>query len=46
MVAGQVVTAVAFDRLGILNLPQHSVSIARLIGTLFVVLGVFLTTRA
>jgi len=46
MVAGQVVTAVAFDRLGILNLPQQSISIARLIGTVFVVLGVFLTTRA
>jgi transporter family-2 protein len=46
MVAGQVVTAVAFDRLGILNLPQHSISIARLVGTMFVVLGVFLTTRA
>ena len=46
MVAGQVVTAVAFDRLGILNLPQHSISMARLVGTVFVVLGVFLTTRA
>jgi transporter family-2 protein len=46
MVAGQVVTAVAFDRLGILNLPQHSVSMARLVGTMFVVVGVFLTTRA
>ena len=46
MVAGQLITAVTLDHIGALNLPHHPISIARLIGIGFVVIGVFLTTRA
>jgi transporter family-2 protein len=46
MVAAQLATAMAFDHFGILSLPQHPISTARLIGIAFVVVGVFLTTRA
>ncbi len=45
MVAGQLVTAAAFDHLGILNLPQQPLSLVRLMGIAFVGFGVFLTTR-
>jgi transporter family-2 protein len=45
MVAGQLVTAAAFDHLGILNLPQQPLSLVRLTGIAFVGFGVFLTTR-
>ena len=46
MVAGQLSTALAFDHMGVLGLPQHPLSLARLAGIAFVVVGVFLTTRA
>jgi transporter family-2 protein len=46
MVAGQLVTAVILDHFGILNLPQHPVSLLRIMGIVFVVLGVILTTKA
>ncbi len=45
MVAGQLVTAAAFDHFGILNLPQQPLSLARLMGIAFVGFGAFLTTR-
>ncbi len=45
MVSGQLITAVVFDHLGILNLPHQPVSITKLLGIGFVVVGVFLTTR-
>jgi transporter family-2 protein len=46
MIAGQLVTAAAFDHFGLLNLPQHPVSMTRIIGIMFAGLGVFFTTRA
>jgi transporter family-2 protein len=46
MVAGQLTTALAFDHAGLLGLPQHPISPAKLAGVAFVVVGVFLTTRA
>ena len=46
MVAAQLTAAMAFDHFGVLSLPQHPISAARLIGIAFVTVGVFLTTRA
>jgi transporter family-2 protein len=46
MISGQLITAVTLDHFAILNLPQHPISIARLLGVALVVLGAFLTTRA
>lgn len=45
MVSGQLVTAMLFDHFGVLNLPNHPMSVARLAGVACVVLGVLLTTR-
>jgi len=45
MVSGQLATAMLFDHFGVLNLPHHPLSVARLAGIACVVLGVFLTTR-
>lgn len=45
MIAGQLMTAVIFDHFSVLNLPRHPVSLLRIVGIAFVVLGVVLTTR-
>ena len=46
MVSAQLVTALAFDHFGVLGLPQHPISIVRLIGIALVVVGAYITTRA
>ena len=42
IVVGQILGSLAFDHFGILGIPQHSVSPARLIGAAFLISGVFL----
>jgi transporter family-2 protein len=46
MVAGQLLTAIILDHFGVLNLPHHPISVSRIVGIAFVVVGVILTTRA
>ncbi len=43
-VSGQVIMAVIVSHLGILGSPQESITVQKMIGVLFVVLGVVLTT--
>jgi transporter family-2 protein len=45
MISGQITTGIIVDHLGIMNLPHHPVSALRILGVLFVALGVLLTTR-
>jgi transporter family-2 protein len=45
MVSGQLITALVFDHFGVLSLPQQPLSMMRLAGIAFVVVGVLLTTR-
>lgn len=45
IVGGQIFMSLIADHLGVLNLPQHAVSPTRIVGAVFVVLGVILTTR-
>ena len=42
IVVGQMLGSLTFDQLGILGIPQHSVSPTRLIGAAFLILSVFL----
>ena len=44
-IAGQLTTAVAIDRLGILGLTQKPLSVARIVGVGLLALGVFLIVR-
>jgi len=45
MLSGQLAMALAVDHFGVLNIPQHPVSLLRLAGVAFVFLGVLLTVR-
>ena len=45
MLSGQLVTGIILDHIGILNIPRHPVSLARLLGIIFIFFGVVLTTR-
>ncbi|MDG2918315.1 DMT family transporter [Bisgaard Taxon 10/6] len=39
VVAGQVIAALIIDKFGLLNVPVHSISIARITGVIFVIIG-------
>ena len=42
LVAGQMLSSLAFDNYGLLGVPQHPVTFARLLGTIFLIGGVTL----
>ena len=46
MLTGQLVTGILIDHFGLLNIPRHPVSLLRIVGVIFVFLGVALTTRS
>lgn len=39
VIAGQVVAALFIDKFGLLNIPVHQLSINRIIGVIFVIIG-------
>jgi bacterial/archaeal transporter family-2 protein len=42
IVVGQMIGSLAFDHFGLLGLPRHPASLTRLVGTVFLILGVVL----
>ncbi len=45
VLAGQVLASMTFDQFGLLNLPVHSISLARLGAAALVIAGVFVVLR-
>lgn len=44
-ITGQLLTAVAIDRLGVLGLPEKSLTVARVVGVVLLVAGTYLVVR-